>query len=372
MDVELVAILDAPRPSGMGMHGLILRDPSGFVTAGLHVNRRVNQREFDDLVDGGHVLLVDGEIPERLLGGLVGDAGALWVGDEFTNRIGDRNFQIPEQPREGATRTAAGTFWLDFPSATFSTTQYWLKNALRRVVRSDDFELAKLMLNVDITSDYTRAALLSTSDDPERDLEWFLRLDSDAGLPVGFDDIETRLRDLTRTAHSRDGLVIALVAHARAGSHQMGMDIAQKNNVEFEAFRDYFETEARRLFERHDREAMISAGEIVTAFRSPEAILEGAVLERVRPSVGGVPSLVLDGLRHRHILDALRNVPSVEVQLASIAKIDTSLPTGIEESMSEEAIERSPTEQEVGELLEGADFRLPEDRALVDRALSAA
>ena len=98
------------------------------------------------------------------------------------------------------------------------------------------------------------------------------------------------------------------------------------------------------------------------------------MLERVRPSVGGVPSLVLDGLRHRHILDALRNVPSpsVEVQLASIAKIDTSLPTGIEESMSEEAIERSPTEQEVGELLEEADFRLPEDRVLVDRALSAA
>jgi hypothetical protein len=372
MDIELVAILDAPKPSGMGMHGLILRDPSGFLTAGLHVNRRVNQREFDDLVAGGHVLLVSGEIPERLLGGLVGDAGALWVGDEFTNRVGGRDFQIPEQPRKGAMRSAAGMFWLDFPSAIFSTTQYWLKNALRRVVRSDDFELAKLMLNVDITSDYTRAALVSTSDDPARDLEWFLRLDSDSGLQIAVDDLETRLRDLTQTAHSPDGLVIALVAPARAGSHREGIDIAQANHVRFEAFRHYFEDEARRLFERHDREAMIGAGEIVTAFRSPEAILEGAVLERVRPSAGGVPSLVLDGLRHRHILEALRNVPSVKVELASITTIDASLPTGIEESMSEEAIERSPTEQEVGELLKEADFRLPEDRVLVDRALSAA
>jgi hypothetical protein len=78
-------------------------------------------------------------------------------------------------------RTSCGRFWFDLPPAIFATTQH-LKNGLRLVVAEGDPELARLMVNVDATNEFTRAALLHTSDDVERDLRWFVRLDSDAGL----------------------------------------------------------------------------------------------------------------------------------------------------------------------------------------------
>jgi hypothetical protein len=225
------------------------------------------------------------------------------------------------------------------------------------------------MLRVDVTSDYTRAALIHTSEEPLRDLDWFVRLDSDAGLPTTAEGLETRVRELIRDAGASDGLVIALVAPAKWGSHDLGLDIAERSGVRFEAFRDYFRAEATRLFAAENRTAMVRAGEIVTDYRSPEAIIEGAVLERLRPSVGGVPSFVLDGLRHHHILEALRNVPTVTVELASIAAPEKSVSTGIEESMSEADIEHSQTEREVEALASEASFKLPRDRRRLDKAL---
>jgi hypothetical protein len=182
-----------------------------------------------------------------------------------------------------------------------------------------------------------------------------------------------RLRD---DAFHADGLVIALVAHFNQGSHDLGRLIASASGVEFCAFRDYFRVEANRLFHGEDRKSLVNAGEIVTDYRSPEAILKCAVLGSLRPSVSGVPSAVVsavvDGLRHRHILDALRKVPAVEVQLAAVTSPRQPTGSAIEESMPADEVERSNTESEVNELADEAEFRLPRDRKQMTLALSKA
>lgn len=372
MSRELVAILDAPKSSGMGMHGVLLRGSAGLITAGLRANRQVSEREYDDLIEGGHVLPVEAELPFPLLGDRIQDAAVLWVGDDFSEHASDLHLDAPTQPRKGVVRTSCGRFWFDLPSAIFATTQHWLKNGLRLVVAEGYPDLARLMLNVDATNEFTRAALVHTSDDIERDLRWFVRLDSDAGLNSTPERMREHLDRLRDVAFHANGLVIALVAHFNRGSHDLGQLIASASGVEFCAFRDYFRVEANRLFHGEDRKSMVNAGEIVTDYRSPAAILECAVLGSLRPSVSGVPSAVVDGLRHRHILDALRKVPAVEVQLAAVTSPRQRTGSAIVESMPADEVERSNTESEVDELAVEAEFRLPRDRKQMTLALSKA
>jgi hypothetical protein len=371
MTYELVAILDAPKSSGMGMHGVLLRDPDGLVTSGLRSNRRVSQHEYAELLDGGHVLPVEGELPVRLLGSQIADAGILWVGDEFAERASELGLEAPIPPQEGTVSQAQGRFWSDLPPAIFATTQLWLKNGLRRLLATERSEFARLMLNVDATSEFTRAAVLHTSDDEERDLRWFVRLDNDAGLATDSDRMRLHLESLVTRATAADGMLIALVAHANRGSHKIGAEIASASSAKFCPFRPYFRSEALRLFNGDDRTAMVHAGEIVTTYRCPEAIIESAVLSTLRPSVSGVESAIVDGLRHKRILEALRKVPTVKVQTATISGTPVVPTSGIEPSMPQVEIERSDTETEIEDLARDARYTLPRDMEKVTRTLLA-
>lgn len=371
MTHELVAILDAPKPSGMSMHGALLRDDSGLVTAGLRSNRRVSEEEYVELLDGGHILPVAGDLPLLLLGDELASAGVLWVGTDFAERAEHLGLAAPTEPRAGTVSHDQGRFWFDLPPALFATTQHWLKNALRRLLATEQSALARLMVNVDATSDYTRAALLHTSDDHQSDLRWFVRLDADAGLGTSSDLMRRRLESLLTSAAAGDGLLIALVAHANRGSHDIGAELAAASNAKFCAFRPYFTTEALRLFHDDDRASMVHAGEIVITYRSPEAIIETAVLESLRPSASGVQSAVLDGLRHRRILEALRKVPTVEVQTANVAGTPVVPTPEIEASMPQDEIESSGTEIEINDLAREAAYTLPRDQTRVTRTLLA-
>ena len=369
MSLELVAILDAPKSAGMGMHGVLLRDSRGLVTSGLRRNRRVSDREYAELVEGGHVLGVTGELPLPLLGNDPTGAVALWVGDQFTDEAERLGVPAPAPPVEGSVMAPSGRFWFDLPSAVYVTTQSWLKKGLRHVVADPLPELAHLMVAADATSDLTRAALLHISDDADRDLRWFLRLDKDAGLAASAVTLTRDLDALRQTASGANGRVIALVAHFSCGSHELGRELATSLGVEFSAFRDYFRQEALRLFDDDDRRALVSAGEIVTAYRSPDAIAEAAVLAALRPSAGGVLPAVVDGLRHHHILDSIRR--AVDVDIAAVTSPRRPGVTGLDESMPPAEIARSNTESEVDSLASEATFRLPKDRRKVKLALAA-
>lgn len=371
MTYELVAILDAPKSSGMGIHGALLRDAKGLLTSGLRSNRRVSQHEYAELLDGGHVLPVEGDLPLRLLGRQVADAGILWVGDDFAEHARDLGLEAPIPPRAGTATQDQGRFWFDLPSAIFATTQLWLKNGLRRLRAGGRSDLARLMLNVDATSEFTRAAVLHTSDDKERDLRWFVRLDNDAGLATNSDRMRLHLESLVTRASAADGVVIALVAHANRGSHKMGAEIALASSAKFCAFRPYFRSEALRLFDDDDRTAMVRAGEIVTTYRSPEAVIESAVLSTLRPSVSGVESAIIDGLRHKRILEALRKVPTVNVQTATITGTPVVPTSEIQPSMPQAEIELSDTETEIEDLAREASYTLPRDMEKVTRTLLA-
>ena len=370
MTHEFIAILDAPKPSGMGMHGALLRGPTGIVTAGLRSNRRVSEQEYTELLDGGHILPVVGDLPLQLLGGQLANTGVLWIGHDFAERADDLGFPAPTEPRVGTVSGDQGRFWFDLPPSLFATTQHWLKNALRRLLATDRSGLARLMLNVDATSEYTRAALLRTSDDRDRDLRWFVRLDTDAGLATNSELTRRHLESLLSSAAAGDGLLVALVAHANRGSHEIGSQIASASSAKFCAFRPYFSAEALRLFDNNDRASMVRAGEIVMTYRSPEAIIETAVLSTLRPSVSGVESAVVDGLRHRRILEALRRVPTVEVQTATVSGPVAPTPA-IEASMPQDEIERSDTEAEINELASEATYTLPRDTTKVTQTLLA-
>ena len=371
VNVELAALLDAPKPSAMGMRGVLLRDSSGLFTAGLRATRRVSDAEYEDLVEGGHVLPVEGDLPEPLLGADLTRAGALWVGEEFTGLASELTIGPPAEPRQGTMKAPGGRFWFDLPASLFATTQYWLKNALRLTVIDDDPRLTNLMLRVDSTSDFTRAALAYRSNDLARDIAWFVRLDTDSGLDTDATVVKARMDELIDGAQRPDGFVIALVAHAKHGSYDLGQKLAHDTGVKFEAFRDYFKTEAKRLFDGDNRTAMVDAGAIVTTFRSPDAIVESAVLRSLRPASTGVPASVIDGLRHSHILDALRRVPSIEVEVAEVTLPVQTLPSHIEESMTSADLAGNVTEREVDILVKSARYRLPQDEAEVVRQLVA-
>lgn len=369
MTHEVVAILDAPKRSGMGMHGILLNSVDGLKTAGLRSNRPVGQHEYADLLGDGHIIPADGELPLRLLGDRIEATGLLWVGEDFAERASEFGLPAPIPPLEGVVTTEHGHYWFDFPPTLFAAKQRWLKNALRSVATSEEHDLARLMLNVDATSDFTRAAILHTSDDQESDLRWFLRLDRDAGIRTNPKALRQQLQSLVTSANPAGGLMIALVAHANHGSHRIGTEIASASRAPFCAFRTYFRTEALRLFEGDDRTAMVHAGEIVTTYRCPEAIVETAILSTLSTSDSGAECAVIDGLRHKRILEALRKVPRADVRIAAVTDTPIAPTPEIKASMSQRDIERSETESEITQLCREAFYHLPQDRERVTQTL---
>jgi len=198
MTIEIIALLDKPSPTAFCMVPFVARnrdDPGKTLRVhGLrdHAGSRLEHDELEDLVRGGSALRLDDPVQVSIdAPGLV----AGWLGERFQRRMLQlRGVMLPLRPLYRI--PSHGGFWLAAPDVIYGLLDQWTREAATDVFTGlAGPEMAELMLWVLHERDETRAAVWHTRATPAekaRHLEWYARLEHDAGRPISEQELEER------------------------------------------------------------------------------------------------------------------------------------------------------------------------------------
>ena len=198
--VAVVALLDRPNPESFGMVAFVARHLDGsFRIHGLEGQdgTRLAAGELDCLISEGHALGVQAEAELRL-GCLV----AGWIGEGFRQMAERARAPTPRVPaaQHLLSTNGHGRFWIDTADIVYHQHLLrWLREAAREVFDSDSAELADLMTWVLPNNQLTWAALWHTRRDEgarREELQWWTRLERDAGHSVDEAAMQQRFQDL--------------------------------------------------------------------------------------------------------------------------------------------------------------------------------
>jgi hypothetical protein len=181
--VTVRALLDRPDPRSMGLHPVVLSLGDELRVSGLASgDRRLEPHELKALVDDGHAIAVDEPLPPDV----VGPVCAAWVGLAFARTAEDEDApELPFDPRRMVRMPLQGYFFLDTPALVFGGLDRWVRRAFAVAVERRSRRLAKLLSATAPARTETRAALFVTGSEKEREreLDWWARLERDAGRP---------------------------------------------------------------------------------------------------------------------------------------------------------------------------------------------
>lgn len=198
--ITLIALLDRPSVHSLAIIPVVLKtiDGSLIVTG---VNKRpiaINQDYLDLLIKNGHVLclpnpivfesFIDFHIVAGWLGSFFEEKCIMLQGPEIA--IKTTNLFVNDKGEKIA------KFWLDTPDKIMKVIEQWVKKAAHKAIKNGLASLADLMIWALPDHEYTRAALLSTRStqkERQRKLEWFARLDKNAGREIKIVDLEKQL-----------------------------------------------------------------------------------------------------------------------------------------------------------------------------------
>lgn len=185
----LVALLDRPGSDDLCMLGFVTADSIGRLRICGVANRDLRPLTHGDLaalIEDGHALPVDGvsidgdESPDLAVG---------WIGEGLLDKIRALDAPLPPfLPTDpDAHRHDAGRGWFVVRPTkdVYEALVRWTRAILLATVKTGQAEIARLALRALPDSDDARAALWLTSPLQRRavQLEWFARLDQDAGRP---------------------------------------------------------------------------------------------------------------------------------------------------------------------------------------------
>lgn len=201
MTWNIIALLDRPTSSAFGIAPFVVQDEHGI----LHVHGLRNRprsaldpAELDQLVRSKSALRLPRPVPleeDRR------DVVAGWLGRDFRRQVARLRAPEPRVPPLFEIEPDGG-FWIDAPSSVYGLLEQWIREAAAEVfAESGSAELAELMIWVLPERDETRAAVWYTrrpDSEKARHLEWYARLERDAGRPISPEELEEHFRQVAR------------------------------------------------------------------------------------------------------------------------------------------------------------------------------
>lgn len=202
MTSTVIALLDTPSASSFGMVPFVARDSCGVLyVCGIRNRPRsaLEPAELDELLRSKSAL----RIPELLAVDRIDqDMVAGWLGLGFRHEVARLSAPEPRVPLLHEIDELGG-FWLDTPATVYGALDQWIREAAADVFSgAGSAALAELMVWVLPDRDETRAAVWHTrapDSEKHRHLEWYVRLERDAGHPITPKDLETRLQKIVET-----------------------------------------------------------------------------------------------------------------------------------------------------------------------------
>jgi hypothetical protein len=206
MTMAMIALLDKPSSSSFGMVPFVVRDHDGTLhVRGIRDRARstLDQAALDELARSKSALL----LPESVtLDQDRDDTVAGWLGFGFRHEVARLRAPEPRVPLLHDIEEHGG-FWLDTAASVYQALDQWTREAAAEVFSgTGGAELAELMLWVLPERDETRAAVWHTrgpDSEKRRHLEWYTRLERDAGRSVSTEELEQRFRQVAASYRNR-------------------------------------------------------------------------------------------------------------------------------------------------------------------------
>jgi hypothetical protein len=170
-----IALLDKPSSRSFGMVPYATDDGCGAVTvrglSGTSGHRGINttRQEIETLVQYGHALRIDSEVPSDL----ITECSALWLGIEFTAQAAVLEL-LPEQLPSPSFSTAGGAYTIGPTSELYAHLDRWNRRAFlsyqSETILRDQRSIAELMRWCLPSSPETLATSWASADDKHREL----------------------------------------------------------------------------------------------------------------------------------------------------------------------------------------------------------
>ena len=319
----LTALLDSPRSRTMGAVPFVSRDTAtgtlrtnGF--ANRSMRRSVDEDELEELVSAKQASKVASELD--LTSVLeVGNQVAFWVGHDFAAEAAELGMPLPLLDGDSSIVTERGFVRVLPAEEVYARIVTWTEQALRSVIRTRSPGVAELMRRVAHDSDVIRTAIwLTTANEKiERTLNWYTRLERDAGHRTSPGSLINRFQSLSKLPRfNRTEVSYGISGKAGSDHRDVARLIHQKiySDAEVVSFGGYLRQQLQSEFQRapDKRELQIFGQKLVRTkpFWFAREVLAGA---------DAAKRLVVDGVRHKEIQQALRMM----VDRMSFSFVDT-------------------------------------------------
>ena len=204
---RVVALLDRPDPRSFGMVPFVTMttldgDDSFQVHNGLpgHCEQSLLKHDLEQLYQEGHALRTDATTTRVTPTSVAG-----WLGTSFEHASREVPHKVPLSICHPVVNS--GRFFIADRCSVKQSLEQWVLNAAKVVFETDNSQLAKLMVWVIPDSSLTRAAryAVAKSGDKKKFLiDWWVRLDNDAGLTTRIDPLIHRLTQIAQHVRSKD------------------------------------------------------------------------------------------------------------------------------------------------------------------------
>jgi hypothetical protein len=232
----------------------------------------------------------------------------MWFGRRFVKRSKELEVALPITS-DALIEFTDGCAWLGEPVEVHARLLAWLDKAFRQSIKDSNVELAQLMAQVMPDHELTRAALwrTATKAEADRDLHWFARLERDAGRDGDPARLREQFAQLCEHPPNQAVTVLLIVGPAGSGSKRAAQDLKrlyrqQHGSVELVSFGQFLRAEWERKHTSKATQVQLQElGQQWVRLR-PFAFARAVVGQR--PISRGV--LLVDGVRHKVIVDAMR------------------------------------------------------------------
>lgn len=361
---RVVAVLDRPAPQSLGMLGLVVAQEDGtLITEGVQGSQAgtLSAVDLNDLVDGGHAISVD----DLTLHMGPDPFAALWLGAEFVTRAGKAGVHVPPLPQQTSRQVSTGTFWVAPARHVWRILDSWTVQAFRKVVATQDGELARLMSWVLPDRPETRAArwlTASSNHARSRDIDWWVRVDRESGRPeITPQALTAELESLiTHTESEPLQPVIGFSALAKGGDKEIADFVARTKEVPRLSFGAWLREKALKEGGETDRRGLQHLGQQMIK-QMGELAFFFTMLDDVHLELS--QSLLIEGIRHIKILDSVRSLVGPDrfflafVDRPEDRRLELLRHEGLSNSELEEVLSDA-TEQEIPRVRKFANIEL--------------
>lgn len=356
---RLVALLDRPSSRSFGMTPIVTKDDSGSVEVhGLvpdsrHRAQHVSLADVEELIKTQNAILA----PERELSASTPNDVALWVGDAFSEHASRFGLDIKALP-EHAIPLNGGEAFVAPAKDLFVYLSMWIERAFQRVRDERDREtqkqIASLMRWTLPDHRLTLAASLKAAADPEKELAFQLRSDPSLVRHRWLADVERLWRSHTPPL-STFKIVVAFTGPKGSHREEIARELANRAHVAFAQFREVLSEREEIPMSKIDSLMVVGEQRVQ---QSPLG-LTNEVLTRHMSAAGGV--LIVDGLRHTRILEAMLTIGLKELIVVAVEPNEVERRSRLAaRGLNPDDVALHSTEKDIPTLARSAAFRIRE------------